>query len=65
MTLSPENFSLQFHPALATDTAEYICLVNDRHSPEAIIDLLVQGKKHFLFFYFKQKLNFLFSKIES
>lgn len=43
MTLSPENFSLQFHPALASDTAEYICLVNDRHSPEAIIDLLVQG----------------------
>lgn len=44
MTLLPENFSLQFHPALSTDTAEYICLVNDRHSPEAIIDLLVQGK---------------------
>lgn len=44
MTLSPENFSLLFHPALASDTAEYICLVNDRHSPEAIIDLLVQGK---------------------
>lgn len=46
MTLSPQDFSLQFHPALSTDTAEYICLVNDRHSPEAIIDLLVQGK-HF------------------
>lgn len=44
MTLSPQDFSLQFHPALSTDTAEYICLVNDRHSPEAIIDLLVQGK---------------------
>ncbi|XP_055315021.1 tyrosine-protein phosphatase 99A isoform X1 [Sitodiplosis mosellana] len=42
MTLSPQDFSLQFHPALSTDTAEYICLVNDRHSPEAIIDLLVQ-----------------------
>lgn len=47
MTLSPENFSLLFHPALASDTAEYICLVNDRHSPEAIIDLLVQGKFSF------------------
>lgn len=45
MTLSPQDFSLQFHPALSTDTAEYICLVNDRHSPEAIIDLLVQGKQ--------------------
>lgn len=48
MTLSPQDFSLQFHPALSTDTAEYICLVNDRHSPEAIIDLLVQGKKFVL-----------------
>lgn len=44
MTLSPQDFSLQFHPALSKDTAEYICLVNDRHSPEEIIDLLVQGK---------------------
>lgn len=44
MTLSAQDFSLQFHPALSTDTAEYICLVNDRHNPEAIIDLLVQGK---------------------
>lgn len=30
---------------MSTDTAEYYCLVNDRHSPEAIIDLLVQGKR--------------------
>lgn len=44
LTLSSQDFSLQFHPALSTDTAEYYCLVNDRHSPEAIIDLLVQGK---------------------
>ncbi|TMW45033.1 hypothetical protein DOY81_009886, partial [Sarcophaga bullata] len=40
--LLSENFALHFAPALAVDTAEYICLVNDRHIPEAIVDLLVQ-----------------------
>ncbi|KAI8130856.1 Down syndrome cell adhesion molecule-like protein 1 [Lucilia cuprina] len=40
--LLSENFALHFAPALAIDTAEYICLVNDRHIPEAIVDLLVQ-----------------------
>lgn len=44
ITLLPENFSLHFHPTVSGDTAEYICLVNDRHSPEKIIDLLVQGE---------------------
>ncbi|XP_059219737.1 protein sidekick-2-like [Stomoxys calcitrans] len=40
--LLSENFALHFAPAIAADTAEYICLVNDRHIPEAIVDLLVQ-----------------------
>uniref|UniRef100_A0A1A9WYP5 Fibronectin type-III domain-containing protein n=1 Tax=Glossina brevipalpis TaxID=37001 RepID=A0A1A9WYP5_9MUSC len=40
--LLSENFSLHFAPAIAADTAEYICLVNDRHIPEAVVDLLVQ-----------------------
>lgn len=42
--LLPENFSLLISPTVASDTAEYYCLVNDRHSAEAIVDLLVQGK---------------------
>jgi len=42
--LLSDNFGLQFSPALASDTTEYICLVNDRHIPEAIVDLLVQGE---------------------
>ncbi|ETN67444.1 hypothetical protein AND_000745 [Anopheles darlingi] len=42
-TLVPDNFSLHLSPALASDTAEYSCLLNDRHNPEAIVDLLVQG----------------------
>ncbi|KAH8338567.1 hypothetical protein KR059_009949 [Drosophila kikkawai] len=40
--LLSDNFGLQFTPSLASDTSEYICLVNDRHIPEAIVDLLVQ-----------------------
>ncbi|EDS43771.1 conserved hypothetical protein [Culex quinquefasciatus] len=42
VTLLPDNFSLHIRPTVASDTAEYSCLVNDRHSPEAIVDLLVQ-----------------------
>nr|XP_029727470.1 protein sidekick-2-like [Aedes albopictus] len=42
ITLLPDNFSLHISPTVASDTAEYSCLVNDRHSPEAIVDLLVQ-----------------------
>ncbi|EDX14841.1 GD21432 [Drosophila simulans] len=42
--LLSDNFGLQFSPSLASDTSEYICLVNDRHIPEAIVDLLVQGE---------------------
>lgn len=57
MTLLPDNFSLHFHPTLSTDTAEYYCLVNDRHSPEAIIDLLVQGKRISDALFSRSKLN--------
>ncbi|XP_065074555.1 tyrosine-protein phosphatase 99A isoform X1 [Ochlerotatus camptorhynchus] len=42
ITLLPDNFSLHFNPAFASDTDEYSCLVNDRQSPEALVDLLVQ-----------------------
>ncbi|KAL5284294.1 PTPRZ1.2 family protein, partial [Megaselia abdita] len=40
--LLSDNFGLHFSPAISTDTAEYICLINDRHIPEAVVDLLVQ-----------------------
>ncbi|XP_035894669.1 tyrosine-protein phosphatase 99A isoform X1 [Anopheles stephensi] len=42
LTLVADNFSLLLSPATASDTAEYSCLLNDRHNPEAIVDLLVQ-----------------------
>lgn len=41
--LMPRNYSLHFQPLVYEDTGEYICLVNDRHSPEQLIDLVVQG----------------------
>uniref|UniRef100_A0A182JMY2 Ig-like domain-containing protein n=1 Tax=Anopheles atroparvus TaxID=41427 RepID=A0A182JMY2_ANOAO len=44
LTLIADNFSLQLSPSISSDTAEYSCLLNDRHSPEAIVDLLVQGE---------------------
>uniref|UniRef100_A0AAG5CUJ2 Ig-like domain-containing protein n=1 Tax=Anopheles atroparvus TaxID=41427 RepID=A0AAG5CUJ2_ANOAO len=40
LTLIADNFSLQLSPSISSDTAEYSCLLNDRHSPEAIVDLL-------------------------
>ncbi|XP_055699332.1 tyrosine-protein phosphatase 99A isoform X3 [Phlebotomus papatasi] len=42
ISLLPGNFSLHFHPSVAADTAEYTCLVNERHTPESIVDLIVQ-----------------------
>jgi hypothetical protein len=39
-----DNYSLYFNKTMSTDTGEYSCIINDRHSPESIIDLLIQGK---------------------
>lgn len=44
IVLLEDNFGLYFDPLSAKDSSEYTCLVNDRYSPEAIIDLVVQGK---------------------
>lgn len=41
---------MYFKPVVTTDTAEYKCLINDRQSPEYIIDLLVQGIIFFIFY---------------
>lgn len=43
--LQPDNFGLLFNPLLSQDSGEYKCLVNGRYSAEAIIDLVVQGKR--------------------
>lgn len=44
ISLLADNYSLFFNKALSSDTGEYSCIINDRHSPESIIDLLIQGK---------------------
>lgn len=44
ISLLADNYSLYFNKTLSTDTGEYSCIINDRHSPESIIDLLIQGK---------------------
>lgn len=49
ITLLPQNFSLHFNRTRSEDTGEYNCIVNDRHSPEEIIDLLVQGKYIYIY----------------
>lgn len=45
IVLLPRNYSLYFKALVYEDTGMYICLVNDRHSPEKVIDLLVHGKR--------------------
>ncbi len=37
-------FTLSLSPAVAEDTGEYLCLVNNRKRPNSVIRLLVQGK---------------------
>jgi hypothetical protein len=42
--LLADNYSLYFNKTQSSDTAEYSCIINDRHSPESIIDLLIHGE---------------------
>lgn len=49
ISLRSDSFALEFHPVIAEDSGEYSCLVNNRPRPEAIVKLIVQGKKFFLF----------------
>ncbi|KOC64961.1 hypothetical protein WH47_04550 [Habropoda laboriosa] len=44
VSLSLKNYSLQFHPVTAQDTGEYVCLVNSRSTPEAVVKLIVHGE---------------------
>ncbi|CRK87865.1 CLUMA_CG001652, isoform A [Clunio marinus] len=42
ISLLADNYSLFFNKTQSSDTGEYSCIINDRHSPESIIDLLIQ-----------------------
>jgi hypothetical protein len=44
ISVHSDSYSLYFNKTKYSDTGEYSCIVNDRHSPESIIDLLIQGK---------------------
>lgn len=43
ISLVSENFGLRFHPVEGMDTGDYVCLVNSRPNPEAIVRIIVQG----------------------
>ena len=42
--LEPEMFALEFDPITASDKGQYICLINNRPIPDALIKLVVLGK---------------------
>lgn len=43
ISLLPDSFALHFHPVRAEDSGDYVCLVNSRPKPDAIVRLIVQG----------------------
>ena len=45
MSLDTHNYALRFDPVRISDHGEYSCLVNERRRPEAIVHLVVQGKR--------------------
>lgn len=46
ISLLSDSFGLSFHPAKAEDSGDYICLVNSRPKPDAVVRLVVQGKSN-------------------
>lgn len=43
VSLLTDTFGLTFHPAMAEDSGDYVCLVNSRPKPDALVRLIVQG----------------------
>lgn len=50
VNLLPDNYSLHFTKVQSSDSGEYSCIINDRHSPESIVDLLIQGALYSLLY---------------
>ena len=48
--LEPEMFALEFDPITASDKGQYICLINNRPIPDALIKLMVLGKTIYIYF---------------
>lgn len=47
ISLLADSFALHFQPVRAEDSGDYVCLVNSRPKPDAIVRLIVQGKQLF------------------
>lgn len=45
LALDAQSYALQFKPVRHHDGGEYSCLVNERRRPDAVIHLIVQGKR--------------------
>jgi receptor-type tyrosine-protein phosphatase gamma len=44
LRLEPEMFALEFDPISSEDKGQYLCLINNRPIPDAVIKLMVLGK---------------------
>ena len=43
-TLDIRNYGLKFGPVSAEDTGMYLCLINNRREPDALLQLTVEGR---------------------
>ena len=44
-TLDTKNYGLKFGPVSAEDSGTYLCLINNRREPDALLELAVEGEK--------------------
>ena len=42
-TLDTKNYGLKFGPVSAEDSGTYLCLINNRREPDALLELTVEG----------------------
>ena len=43
-TLDTKNYGLKFGPVSAEDSGTYLCLINNRREPDALLELTVEGE---------------------
>ena len=57
-TLDIRSYGLQFGPVKAEDSGTYLCLINNRREPDALLELTVEGNKK------RKKSIYLFSTLK-
>ena len=57
-TLDIRSYGLQFGPVKAEDSGTYLCLINNRREPDALLELTVEGNKK------RKKCIYLFSTLK-